>query len=400
MRKLLAAALCVLALPSRAAQTLPGGRCRLVLTNYYAHQDLPSIDVPHIFDEDSGAALLNSLGTPTALDLRPRDVANFSPGLKFSGSYDVFSTVPQLDCGITDRLSITAAWPWFDSAAVHVRLEANSSILGYNIKYDPRQPVSLDNSPISLGTGSVISGGTEGAQAFLTNYFGYQRFQDFHDHGTGDPLLAATYGLVQQPGVDLNLTALAQIPLGRIADPDNPFAIPFSDGHVKLSGWAKLSLHDSPPYVIDFSLRYWYNFRDHPTLRIYRLSAVPLAGADSKEQVSRLQGAQINGLVTLTRTFFDGRLRPSLEFGYLREQPDSIRGSSYVSHYDAVIANTGRNLFSGEVALQYTSVDAFVARQAFAPVQVTYSIRVQVPDRGLFQGIAQILMTLQLATFF
>ena len=399
--------LALLCAAAARAQTLPEGHARVSIGTLYVHQALPQYDFAHVLDGDTVKSVLSQF-LDSKSDTSARDYSLLLPGLKFSGSVDVLLSVPEIDYGITDRLTATAIWPVFDVAMTNARLSAPQSLLGYNLDYDPHKPTdwssltgdsTTNNSPIALPTDSRAVTGTEGMQHLLTNYFGYRRIQPWRSYGMGDPVLAMNYGVLNTDDFGLRATALGQIPLGQTADPDNPLSIPFSDGHLKMGARLLFQDREVRPFTLSVGLNYLYHFRDHPIMRIYRFAAIPLALASSDERVSRLQGYQLGMTLGLQRSFLRGLLVPSVTVGFEHAAQDSIRGSLPADSYAAVMSNTGKNTFSGELSLTLSTVERFLTHELPLPTQFTLSVRGQLADHGIFDDIAQLQVGLSAAFF-
>jgi len=401
MRKLLAALVSsALLAPAASAQTLPQGRGRVSFGIYYFRQALPTVDVPHLLDTSTTETILKELKKRVVegLDINGRDLSLMMPGLSFSGNVEVLLSLPQIDYGITDRLTVSLIWPYFNLARTNVRFHGEHSGVAYNIAYDPRKPVATENLPVTVDRGKMVTG-TEGLQLLLTNFFGYHRVESYRGYGTGDPLLAFSYGFGGHPR-SLRVSLFGQFPFGRIADPDNPFAFVYGEGHFKLGSRFWLEDSEGHPWTIGFGLGHVFHFRDHPTLRIYKFAAIPLSTVGAKEQVTRTQGQQLGGQVAISRQFLEGLLRPAIVFGVEHVFSDAIRGGRDPSDYAAVIENSGRNIYSGELTLTLSTVERFLQRRFAIPATFTLGLRSQVVDKGVLNGIGQLQLSLTSSTFF
>jgi hypothetical protein len=396
-----AAAAVALFAASAAAQTLPQGHGRVTIGFLWIHQQLPSLDVPRLLDTATAQRLVDALSAKGLLsatpDLGGRNLSLLTPGVQFSGAADVTATVPQIDYGLTDRISLSVIWPYFDFARTRVDLQGSHSLLAYNPAYDPRQPISLANLPIAAGFRGVT--GTAGLQLLLANYFGYRPFTTWQSYGTGDPIVAVSHGLGGEPYF-LRTTALVQVPLGRVSDPDNPIGIAFSDGHAKAGLRLWFEDKESPPLAFNAGFNWTYHFRDHPTLRIYPFALLPIATAADKERVTRTQGQQFEAVVGMSRSFVDGFFKLGFLLGLQSDLHDAIRGSQAADAYAPLISNTGKMAFNGELRLEFSTLEAFLRKSFAVPFQVVVGVKTVVVDRGLFAGIPQIQASSTLSSFF
>src|SRR5207245_2559307 len=98
--------------------------------------------------------------------------------------------------------------------------------------------------------------GAAAAQHLLTDYFGYHPFVRFRDHGSGDPVLALTWGMLSTPDVSATVSLGTQLPVGKPADPDNPLAVPFSTGHGQLIGRLSLEDREGRPLIFSATLQF------------------------------------------------------------------------------------------------------------------------------------------------
>ena len=85
--------------------------------------------------------------------------------------------------------------------------------------------------------------------------------------------------------------------------------------------------------------------------------------------------------------------------GFEHAAQDSIRGSLPADSYAAVMSNTGKNTFSGELSLTLSTVERFLTHELPLPTQFTLSVRGQLADHGIFDDIAQLQVGLSAAFF-
>ena len=398
---------CAVALPAAAQFALPQGRGRISVGTFFVHQPLASYDVPRVIDSDTASTLarqffnlISSDGSSSQAFIDAVGNRNFgllSPGLSFSGSADALVNVFQVDYGITDHVTATVIWPYFDYAKTSVNLSAPNSLLAYNAAYDAGKPLSSSNFPVLYGSGKGVTG-TRGVQLILQNVFGYRPFTSWQSYGTGDPVGAVSYTL-DRGSWFLRATGLASVPLGQIADPDNPLMIPFGDGHVKVG--ARLWLEDvaPQPYTMIAGLNWQASFADHPNLRAYPFEQVPLSTASTEHRVRRVAGQHLTGVLGASRSFADGLLRVQFVGSLEHVYKDSISGPDGVD-YTPVIANSTMNNYSAELSATISTVKKFRAGEFFLPAQITGSLRQQTADGGTFSGLAQSQAQLTVSTFF
>jgi len=394
---------------ARAQQTLPQGHFRVQLSQVYVQQTLPAFYLPHVLDEQSANALLQAAGNGLFGDVSPHDLSLLSPGMSFFGEGVATVTVSQIDYGVADWLTVSAIVPWYEVARVLPSVTANGALLGYNLDYDPRKPISLANFPLaaplsaSAGLASPLPTravtGTEGAQQIFTNVLGYHRAQRFDNYGIGDPYAALTFSLLRRPGLRAAGSIYAQFPVGRPPDPDDPFAVSFGDGHTAIGGRCALEDSEAGPLRVTLGARTLFPLRDHPILRVYTSSLIPLTGVYARERVSRLAGPQLGAFAGIARLMLQDYLKPFLNVSYDRKFPDHLRGSRPASDYAAVEDNSRWGMFSTEVGLAYTTVERFLAGESTFPGEISLSYYYQVQDHGLFGGLGQHRLWLTFSTF-
>lgn len=269
-------------------------------------------------------------------------------------------TVPQFFWGITDRLTLAFALPWYEAS---IKVEP-----GFNINHqNVRKLTKILESKGQYQALQDLSGKLNQAVGELQRKLrehGYQELRDWNGRGVGDLILAGKYQFLQGDFLRLASTSGITVPTGRVSDPDILNDIPFGQG-----SWIPFTalIADQCPRNDVFFNQYVKLSYPLPGRKVVRLITEEESLEVEKQHVVFQTGA---GWEAGTSVQYESRPGLLAGLGYIasKKSGDRYRTKHHLASETKLEKDSHRHSQHWEAMLGYSSVRAYQKGDAKVPL--------------------------------